>query len=99
MLYGIAQGNGFKTVTPKENPTGYGFAVNKAQNPELLEKFNTGLNNLKESGEYDKIVSAYLGEEATTDNNSYGVDGRHHHAVTQCRHIHDRNHRWRNPIR
>ena len=71
LLYGIAQGNGFKTVTPKEDPTGYGFAVNKAKNAELLQKFNTGLNNLKESGEYDKIVSAYLGEAATTDDNSY----------------------------
>ena len=40
LLYGIAQGNGFKTVTPKEDPTGYGFAVNKGQNAELLKKFN-----------------------------------------------------------
>jgi glutamine transport system substrate-binding protein/glutamine transport system permease protein len=71
LLYGIAQGNGFKTVTPKEDPTGYGFAVNKGQNAELLQKFNTGLNNLKKSGEYDKIVSAYLGEAATTDDNSF----------------------------
>jgi polar amino acid transport system substrate-binding protein len=71
LLYGIAQGNGFKTVTPKEDPTGYGFAVNKGQNPELLTKFNEGLKNLKASGEYDKIISAYLGEEATTDDNSF----------------------------
>ncbi|MET4428587.1 His/Glu/Gln/Arg/opine family amino acid ABC transporter permease subunit [Mycolicibacterium sp. 624] len=71
LLYGIAQGNGFKTVTPKEDPTGYGFAVNKGQNAELLQKFNTGLNNLKASGEYDKIVSSYLGEAATTDDNSF----------------------------
>jgi polar amino acid transport system substrate-binding protein len=71
LLYGIAQGNGFKTVTPKEAPTGYGFAVNKGQNAELLQKFNEGLKNLKESGEYDKIVNTYLGEEATTDDNSF----------------------------
>lgn len=71
LLYGIAQGNGFKTVTPKEDPTGYGFAVNKGKNAELLTKFNTGLDNLKKSGEYDKIVSKYLGEQATTDDNSY----------------------------
>ena len=71
LLYGIAQGNGFKTVTPKEDPTGYGFAVNKGQNAELLQKFNAGLNSLKESGEYDKIVGTYLGEAATTDDNSY----------------------------
>ena len=71
LRYGIAQGNGFKTVTPKEDPTGYGFAVNKGQNPELLKMFNDGLNNLKASGEYDEIVSSYLGEEATTDDNSF----------------------------
>ena len=71
LLYGIAQGNGFKTVTPKEDPTGYGFAVNKGQNPELLQKFNTGLNNLKQSGRYDEIVDGYLGEGASTDDNSF----------------------------
>jgi polar amino acid transport system substrate-binding protein len=71
LLYNIAQGNGFKTVTPKEDPTGYGFAVNKGQNADLLQKFNAGLDNLKATGEYDKIVDAYLGEEATTDDNSY----------------------------
>jgi His/Glu/Gln/Arg/opine family amino acid ABC transporter permease subunit len=71
LLYGIAQGNGFKTVTPKEDPTGYGFAVNKGQNPELLQKFNTGLNNLKQSGRYDEIVETYLGEGASTDDNSF----------------------------
>jgi polar amino acid transport system substrate-binding protein len=71
LLYGIAQGNGFKTVTPKEEPTGYGFAVNKGQNPELLQKFNTGLNNLRESGRYDEIIASYLGEEATDSDNSF----------------------------
>jgi polar amino acid transport system substrate-binding protein len=71
LLYGIAQGNGFKTVTPKEDPTGYGFAVNKGQNADLLQKFNAGLNNLKQSGRYDEIVDRYLGEGATTDDNSF----------------------------
>ncbi|MBI3217378.1 MAG: amino acid ABC transporter substrate-binding protein/permease [Mycobacterium sp.] len=71
LLYGIAQGNGFKTVTPKEDPTGYGFAVNKGRNADLLQKFNAGLANLKASGEYDKIVSSYLGEEASTADTSY----------------------------
>jgi glutamine transport system permease protein len=71
LLYGIAQGNGFKTVTPKEDPTGYGFAVNKGQNPELLKKFNDGLKNLKASGRYDEIVASYLGEKATNDDNSF----------------------------
>ncbi|MCP9270644.1 amino acid ABC transporter substrate-binding protein/permease [Mycolicibacterium arenosum] len=71
LLYNITKGSGFKTVTPKEDPTGYGFAVNKGQNAELLQKFNDGLNNLKESGEYDKIVSTYLGEAATTADTTY----------------------------
>ena len=71
LLYGIAQGNGFKTVTPKEDPTGYGFAVNKGQNADLLQKFNTGLNNLKQSGRYDEIVDSYLGEGASTDDDSF----------------------------
>lgn len=71
LLYGIAQGNGFKTVTPKEEPTGYGFAVNKGQNAELITKFNDGLANLKESGRYDAILSTYLGEEAATADTSF----------------------------
>lgn len=71
LLYGIAQGNGFKTVTPKEDPTGYGFAVNKGQNAELLQKFNTGLNNLKQSGRYDEIIDAYLGEDASAADDSF----------------------------
>lgn len=71
LLYGIAQGNGFKTVTPKEEPTGYGFAVNKGQNAELLQKFNAGLNNLKQSGRYDEIIDSYLGDAATGDDDSF----------------------------
>ena len=54
--YGIQQGNGFKTVTPKEAGSSYGFAVNKGRNAELLQKFNAGLNNLKASGRYQQIV-------------------------------------------
>src|SRR5690349_15679565 len=45
LQYGIAQGNGFKTVTEKEAGASYGFAVNKGRNAELLQKFNAGLNN------------------------------------------------------
>ncbi|MDV3124151.1 amino acid ABC transporter substrate-binding protein/permease [Mycobacterium sp. 21AC1] len=70
--YGIAtQRNGFKTVTPKEAGSSYGFAVNKGQNPELLQKFNTGLKNLKDSGRYQEIIDTYLGKGATTDDNSF----------------------------
>ena len=71
LAYGIAQGNGFKTVTPKEKGSSYGFAVNKGQNAELLKQFNAGLKNLKDSGRYNEIVNSYLGEEATTADNSF----------------------------
>jgi glutamine transport system permease protein len=71
LAYGIAQGNGFKTVTPKEKGSSYGFAVNKGENAELLTMFNAGLRNLKASGRYDEIVSSYLGETAGTADNSF----------------------------
>jgi glutamine transport system permease protein len=73
--YGIQQGNGFKTVTPKEKGSSYGFAVNKGRNAELLAKFNAGLKELKESGRYDKIVEKYLGEGAVSgaDNSFVGL--------------------------
>lgn len=74
LLYGIQQGNGFKTVTPKEQGSSYGFAVNKGQNAELLTKFNEGLKNLKASGRYDEIIESYLGEAAAeTDNSFFGL--------------------------
>lgn len=68
--YGIAQGNGFLAVTPKEQGSSYGFAVNKGQQAELLEKFNAGLNNLRESGRYDEIIETYLGAGAVVADNS-----------------------------
>ncbi|ULN51005.1 amino acid ABC transporter substrate-binding protein/permease [Mycolicibacterium goodii] len=71
LQYGIAQGNGFKTVTPKEKGANYGFAVNKGQNAELLQKFNAGLKQLKESGRYDEIIANYLGEDAVDTDNSF----------------------------
>ncbi len=71
LAYGIQQGNGFKTVTPKEKGSSYGFAVNKGRNAELLAKFNAGLKNLKASGRYDQIVESYLGEGAAQTDNSF----------------------------
>lgn len=62
LAYGIAQGNGMKTVTDKEPGGSYGFAVNKGQNQELLKMFNDGLTNLKANGEYQAILTKYLGE-------------------------------------
>lgn len=71
LAYGITQGNGLKTVTPKEKGASYGFAVNKGQNAELLAKFNAGLKNLKESGRYQEVLDTYLGEDAVAADNSF----------------------------
>jgi His/Glu/Gln/Arg/opine family amino acid ABC transporter permease subunit len=60
LAYGIQQGSGFRLIGEPELGGEYGFAVNKGKNPELIEMFNAGLENLKASGEYDKIVDTYL---------------------------------------
>src|SRR5690606_24312139 len=62
LAYGIAQGNGLKVVTDKIPGGQYGFAVAKGENQDLLEAFNTGLAELKESGEYDRILDTYLAD-------------------------------------
>lgn len=48
-----------KIVGDKLSTAHFGFAVKKGQNKELLEKFNSGLKKIKESGEYDKILNNY----------------------------------------
>ena len=65
LAYGVNQNNGLKIVTEKEAGGSYGFAVGKGKNQELMQKFNTGLTNLKASGEYDQILEKYLGENAS----------------------------------
>ncbi len=42
----------------------YGFAIFDADNQELLDMFNAGLKDIKESGEYNEIIAKYLGEDA-----------------------------------
>lgn len=64
LAYGVEQGNGLKIVTDKVPGSQYGFAVKKDKNTELLNAFNAGLKNLRESGEYDEIVNSYLGGES-----------------------------------
>ena len=46
-----------------EFATPYGFAVAKGKNAGLLQAFNEGLKALKSSGDYDKIVKAYVNVE------------------------------------
>ena len=63
--YAITKGRKFKTPI-EGTPSGQlAFAVKKGENPELIEMFNNGLANLKESGEYQKILDKYL--KADTD--------------------------------
>jgi len=60
--YGVAQGNGLKIVTEKEQGSSYGFAVQKGKDEELRLMFNTGLKNLKDSGKYQEILDTYIQE-------------------------------------
>lgn len=48
-----------ETVGDVLNPGYYGFAVKKGTNADLIEKFNAGLKNIKDSGKYDEILSNY----------------------------------------
>jgi len=71
LAYGIAQGNGLKVVTDKIPGGQYGFAVAKGENQDLLEAFNTGLAELKESGEYDRILDTYLADPESASNGTF----------------------------
>lgn len=62
MGYGISQGNGLKMVTDMEKGSSYGFAVLKGKNSELIEMFNAGLKDIKDSGEYQKILDKYIAD-------------------------------------
>ena len=46
------------------DPAPYGFAIFSADSQELLDMFNAGLKDIKESGEYNEIIAKYLGEDA-----------------------------------
>lgn len=54
-----------RTVGEVIDPSYYGFAVKKGQNPELIEMFNAGLKNIQNDGKdgepstYDKILAKY----------------------------------------
>ena len=52
-------GVALQTIGDVINPGYYGFAVKKGSNPELIEMFNAGLENIKASGEYDEILAKY----------------------------------------
>ena len=72
--YAIKQGRKFKTPI-EGTPSGQvAFAVHKDSNPELIEMFNNGLANLKESGEYQKILDKYLSSDSDETTESTSVD-------------------------
>ena len=63
--YAISTGNVKLQIIAEADSTGdfatpYGFAVKKGSNPELLQKFNDGLKNVKQSGKYDEIINKYV---------------------------------------
>ena len=62
MGYGISQGNGLKMVGDMVQGSSYGFGVLKGQNAELLEMFNTGLENIIADGSYQAILDKYISE-------------------------------------
>ena len=72
--YAVKQGQDLKTPIKRESGGEYGFAVKKGQNPELIEMFNEGLKELKQTGEYDTIVNKYIGSESTAAAKKDSVD-------------------------
>lgn len=60
MGYEISRGMDLKMPLEMEVGNSYGFATLKGKQPELVEMFNTGLANLKESGKYDEILNTYI---------------------------------------
>ena len=46
-------------TTEPANVLGYGFAVKKGENAELLEKFNAGLKAIKDNGKLKEILAKY----------------------------------------
>jgi polar amino acid transport system substrate-binding protein len=61
--YGITQGKKFDLPLAETEKAGdYGFAVKKGENSDLLDKFNSGLQKLMDSGEYTEILQQYGAE-------------------------------------
>lgn len=58
--YEISRGTALKLPLTMEQGSSYGFATLKGEAPELVEMFNAGLANLKESGKYDEILNTYV---------------------------------------
>ena len=64
--YAVQQGKDLATPLTPEPAGQYGFAVKKDTNSELIEMFNNGLKKLKANGDYERILSNYIGVNATS---------------------------------
>ena len=63
--YAIKQGEDLAMNFPKISlPGGYGFAVIKGKNANLVSGFNKALDKMKANGDYDKILEKYTGTTA-----------------------------------
>ena len=63
IAYAISEsGLDLKTVGERLTGDQYGIAVLKGENADLLEKINAGLQELRDSGEYDEILNKYIAE-------------------------------------
>lgn len=63
IAYAIAESElELKTVGDRLTGDQYGIAVLKGENAEVLEQINAGLQALRDSGEYDEILSKYIAE-------------------------------------
>lgn len=77
MAYAINNGGlGLKVISEDLEAVDYGFAVKNGENAELVEMFNAGLTNIQASGEYDEILSRYIGEDAQESNNASSFIGQ-----------------------
>lgn len=62
----VEENEGIKLLDEAFTEEEYAIAVAK-ENEELLEKINAALAALKESGEFDKVIAKYIGDDAETE--------------------------------
>ncbi len=58
--YEISRGLELTLPTDMEKGSSYGFATLKGANPELVDMFNKGLENIKANGKYEEILNTYI---------------------------------------
>ncbi len=67
ITYGVSKNNGLKILQKEDGAydTPLALAVLKGENEELIEKFNEGLKNIKESGLYDMLIAKHVNSDGT----------------------------------